>query len=179
MPIPAAPCLSALLRRPGDRKPRSASVSSSAISSAGSKGVCFKSIGSLLAYGEGVDGRNQVPRRHVFAINSSPAFLNVVRELFQEEGYNVTTTNFAPNSFAQIEALRPDALIIDIAIGQEAGSCWSSSMRMPIPPASRSSSSRPIPGCWRRPRRRQGGTGDTAFSKNRWTSRRCSRRSGR
>ena len=68
-----------------------------------------------------MDGRNQVPRRHVFAINSSPAFLNVVRELFQEEGYNVTTTNFAPNSFAQIEALRPDALIIDIAIGQEAG----------------------------------------------------------
>jgi chemosensory pili system protein ChpA (sensor histidine kinase/response regulator) len=68
-----------------------------------------------------MDGRNQVPRRHVFAINSSPEFLNIVRELFQEEGYNVTTTNFAPNSFAQIEALQPDALIIDIAIGQEAG----------------------------------------------------------
>ncbi len=44
-----------------------------------------------------------------------------MRELFQEEGYNVTTTNFAPNSFQQIEALQPDALIIDIAIGQEAG----------------------------------------------------------
>jgi CheY-like chemotaxis protein len=86
-----------------------------------------------------MDGRNQVPRRHVFAINSSPAFLNVVRELFQEEGYNVTTTNFAPNSFAQIEALQPDALIIDIAIGQEA--------RMPISPASRHLWSRPIPGC--------------------------------
>ena len=54
-----------------------------------------------------MDGRNQVPRRHVFAINSSPAFLNVVRELFQEEGYNVTTTNFAPNSFAQIERCDP------------------------------------------------------------------------
>jgi CheY-like chemotaxis protein len=68
-----------------------------------------------------VDDRSQTARRHIFAINSSPAFLNIVRELFQEEGYNVTTTNFAPNSFAQIEALRPDALIIDIAIGQEAG----------------------------------------------------------
>ena len=68
-----------------------------------------------------MDDRNQVPRRHVFAINASPEFLNIVRELFQEEGYNVTTTNFAPNSFAQIEALQPDALIIDIAIGQEAG----------------------------------------------------------
>jgi CheY-like chemotaxis protein len=60
-------------------------------------------------------------RPHVFAINASPEFLNIVRELFQEEGYNVTTTNFAPNSFAQIEALQPDALIIDIAIGQDAG----------------------------------------------------------
>ena len=68
-----------------------------------------------------MDDRNQVPRRHVFAINTSPEFLNVVRELFQEEGYHVTTTNFAPNSFAQIEALHPDALIVDIAIGQEAG----------------------------------------------------------
>jgi DNA-binding NarL/FixJ family response regulator len=32
-----------------------------------------------------------------------------------------TRLPFAPNSFAQIEALQPHALIIDIAIGQEAG----------------------------------------------------------
>jgi CheY-like chemotaxis protein len=68
-----------------------------------------------------VEERSQERRKHVFAINASPPFLNIIRELFQEEGYNVTTTNFAPNSFAQIEALQPDALIIDIAIGQEAG----------------------------------------------------------
>src|SRR5215207_4992636 len=68
-----------------------------------------------------MEDHGQQPRRHVFAINTSPEFLNIVRELFQEEGYNVTTTNFAPNSFQQIEALQPDALIIDIAIGQEAG----------------------------------------------------------
>ncbi len=64
---------------------------------------------------------SQTSRPHVFAINASPAFLNVVRELFQDEGYNVTTSNFAPNSFAQIEALQPGALIIDVAIGQDAG----------------------------------------------------------
>jgi CheY-like chemotaxis protein len=68
-----------------------------------------------------MEDHGQQPRKHVFAINTSPEFLNIVRELFQEEGYNVTTTNFAPNSFQQIEALQPDALIIDIAIGQEAG----------------------------------------------------------
>jgi chemosensory pili system protein ChpA (sensor histidine kinase/response regulator) len=68
-----------------------------------------------------VEDHRQERRPHVFAINASPEFLGIVRELFQEEGYDVTTTNFAPNSFAQIEALLPDALIIDIAIGQEAG----------------------------------------------------------
>jgi CheY-like chemotaxis protein len=72
-------------------------------------------------WGGVVEDRSQAQRKHIFAINTSPEFLNIVRELFQEEGYHVTTTNFAPNSFAQIEALHPDALIIDIAIGQEAG----------------------------------------------------------
>ena len=44
-----------------------------------------------------------------------------MRELFQEEAYNVTTTNFVPTSFEQIQALEPDALIVDIVIGQQAG----------------------------------------------------------
>ena len=127
-----------------------------------------------------MDGRNQVPRRHVFAINSSPAFLNVVRELFQEEGYNVTTTNFAPNSFAQIEALRPDALIIDIAIGQEAG--WELLEQLD---ADADTAGIPVlvlstdPRLLAEAEAQAGRYGDTAFSKNRWTSRRCSRRSGR
>ncbi len=60
-------------------------------------------------------------RKHVFVIDGSVEFLNMVRVLFQEAGYAVTTTNFAPNSFQQIEALQPDALIIDIALGQQVG----------------------------------------------------------
>jgi DNA-binding response OmpR family regulator len=68
-----------------------------------------------------MESPSQEERQHIFAINTSPEFLNIVRELFQEEGFNVTTTNFAPNSFAQIEALQPNALIIDVAVGQEAG----------------------------------------------------------
>ena len=60
-------------------------------------------------------------RKHVFVINGAPAFLNLMRDLFQNERYNVTTTNFVPNSFAQIEALQPDVLIVDIVIGQQAG----------------------------------------------------------
>jgi CheY-like chemotaxis protein len=68
-----------------------------------------------------VEDRSQEGRKHVFAINGSPEFLNIVRELLQEEAYNVTTTNFVPNSFAQIQALQPDALIVDVAVGQAAG----------------------------------------------------------
>ena len=73
--------------------------------------------------GETVAGedRSQEARKHIFAINGSPDFLNIVRELFQEEAYNVTTTNFVPASFDQVQAVQPDALIVDIVIGQSAG----------------------------------------------------------
>jgi DNA-binding response OmpR family regulator len=63
----------------------------------------------------------QEERKHIFAINGSVDFLNIVRDLFQEEDYNVTTTNFVPNSFEQIRALQPDALIVDVAVGESAG----------------------------------------------------------
>jgi DNA-binding response OmpR family regulator len=68
-----------------------------------------------------MEDRRQEDRKHVFAINGSPEFLNLIRDLFQEEGYNVTTTNYVPTSFAQIETTHPDALIVDIVIGQDAG----------------------------------------------------------
>ena len=68
-----------------------------------------------------MEDHNQEERKHVFAINGSPDFLNLVRDLFQDEGYNVTTTNYVPTSFEQIETARPDALIVDIVIGQQAG----------------------------------------------------------
>ena len=68
-----------------------------------------------------MEDRSQEQRKHIFAINGAPEFLNVIRDLFQDEGYNVTTTNFVPNSFAQIAGLEPDALIVDIVVGQRAG----------------------------------------------------------
>ncbi len=68
-----------------------------------------------------MEDRGQERRKHIFAINGAPEFLNVVRDLFQDENYNVTTTNFVPNSFEQIVAVEPDALIVDIVVGQRAG----------------------------------------------------------
>src|SRR5215211_7618007 len=63
----------------------------------------------------------QERRKHVFAIDGSPELLNLIRDLFQEEGSNVTTTNYVPTSFDQIETAHPDAVIVDIVIGQDAG----------------------------------------------------------
>ena len=67
------------------------------------------------------EDRAQEGRKHIFIINGAPEFLNLMRDVFQDERYNVTTTNYVPNSFEQITALQPDALIVDIVIGQQAG----------------------------------------------------------
>jgi DNA-binding response OmpR family regulator len=68
-----------------------------------------------------VEDRSQRERKHVFAIDGSPELLNLIRDLFQEEGYNVTTTNYVPTTFEQIETAHPDALIVDVLIGHDAG----------------------------------------------------------
>lgn len=63
----------------------------------------------------------QMDRKHIFAVNGSPDFLALLRQLFQEKHYNVTTTNFVPKTYAQIAALEPDLLLIDLAVGERAG----------------------------------------------------------
>ena len=63
----------------------------------------------------------QMQRQHIFVVNGSPDFLDVVRDLLQEEDYNVTTTNFVPRTFAQIETAQPSLLIVDLIHGERAG----------------------------------------------------------
>jgi CheY-like chemotaxis protein len=65
--------------------------------------------------------RRQRKRKHVFAVNGAADFLEVVRHLLQDEHFNVTTTNFVPETFDQIAALTPDLIIVDLAIGVQAG----------------------------------------------------------
>jgi CheY-like chemotaxis protein len=62
----------------------------------------------------------QMERQHVFIVNGSPEFLDIIRELLQDEHYNVTTTNFVPRSFETIESARPDLLVIDLVLGERA-----------------------------------------------------------
>jgi DNA-binding response OmpR family regulator len=63
----------------------------------------------------------RMSRKHVFVINGSPMFLDLMRMFLQDEDYNVTTTNFVPRTFEQISGLQPDLLIIDLAVQQKAG----------------------------------------------------------
>lgn len=65
--------------------------------------------------------QTQMNRQHIFAINSAVEFLDIMRELLQGEEYNVTTTNFVPDSFDQIASLQPSLIIIDLAVGVQAG----------------------------------------------------------
>jgi len=68
-----------------------------------------------------MDDHQQTPRKHVFAVNSSPDFLLIVREVLADEGYAVTTSDFEPNVFTRIVMRHPDALIVDVAVGEPAG----------------------------------------------------------
>jgi CheY-like chemotaxis protein len=63
----------------------------------------------------------QMQRQHIFVVNGSVEFLDVVRDLLQDEHYNVTTTNFVPRTFKQIETARPSLLIVDLIHGEMAG----------------------------------------------------------
>jgi CheY-like chemotaxis protein len=63
----------------------------------------------------------QMGRQHIFVVNGSVEFLDVVRELLQDEEYNVTTTNFVPRTFHQIETARPSLLVVDVCHGEQAG----------------------------------------------------------
>lgn len=63
----------------------------------------------------------QMSRKHIFCVNGSPEFLNILREVFQDEQYNVTTTNYVPETAALIDTLQPDLIIVDLVIGIEAG----------------------------------------------------------
>lgn len=62
----------------------------------------------------------QMNRRHIFAVNGAADFLDVLRDLFQDEDINVTTTNFVPHTFDQIAALHPSLVLIDLVVGQRA-----------------------------------------------------------
>jgi len=53
------------------------------------------------------DEQTHMDRDHIFAVNGSADFLDILRDLFQEEDFNVTTTNFVPTPSTRSRPSRP------------------------------------------------------------------------
>jgi CheY-like chemotaxis protein len=61
-------------------------------------------------------------QRHVLVINDTPEILDLFRDLLGDEGYRVTTDNFAApfgQKLQEVKELRPDLIILDFIIGGE------------------------------------------------------------
>ena len=82
--------------------------------------------------------QTQMDRKHLSCIDGAAEFLEILRQLFEDALYNVTTTNSVPRTFEQIESLQPDGIILDLAITHQAG--WGMLERL-----ARESSTRDIP----------------------------------
>ena len=61
-------------------------------------------------------------QRHILVINDTPEILDLFRDLLGDEGYRVTTDNFAApfgQKLQEVKELRPDLIILDFIIGGE------------------------------------------------------------
>ena len=81
----------------------------------------------------------QMERKHIFVIDGSPEFLDLLREFLQDEQFNVTTTNYVPKTFDQIAVLQPDLLIVDLVVRAQAG--WDLLERLQVEALTRGSRS--------------------------------------
>ena len=59
--------------------------------------------------------------RHVFCVDGAASFLIVLRELFEEEGYRVSTADFSPDVSDRICQHSPDLVILDLSVGSSDG----------------------------------------------------------
>jgi CheY-like chemotaxis protein len=62
--------------------------------------------------------REQMRRHHVLIINRDAELLDGARALLQDEHYNVTTTSLVPRTTEMIRGLRPDVIVMDLALDE-------------------------------------------------------------
>ncbi len=60
-------------------------------------------------------------RPHVYVLDADPDVLELVRELLLLEAYDVTASNYAPETFEVIDLIAPDLVVLDLAWGERAG----------------------------------------------------------
>jgi DNA-binding response OmpR family regulator len=59
-------------------------------------------------------------QRHVLVINDTQEILDLFREILEEEGYRVSLYSFAFRDLEEIEAQRPDLIILDFLMDGDA-----------------------------------------------------------
>lgn len=58
-------------------------------------------------------------KKRITVVNDYPEFLDMIDELLQEEGYEVTTLPKHQGAFEQIKASQPDVVICDLVFDNE------------------------------------------------------------
>ena len=64
---------------------------------------------------------DQQRRKHIVMVDSSRIFMEIIKELLEDERYGVTASDYAPEIFTQILLLSPDLIIVDLVITERAG----------------------------------------------------------
>jgi DNA-binding response OmpR family regulator len=65
--------------------------------------------------------REQRRRKHIFMVDSSRSFTALITTLLEDERYGATASDYVPEVFPQIITLKPDLIIVDLAITERAG----------------------------------------------------------
>jgi CheY-like chemotaxis protein len=63
-------------------------------------------------------------RKHILVINNDATVLEVVRELLEDEGYQVSLRAYANKDLAEIVAIEPDLIVLDYMWASDDGG-WS------------------------------------------------------
>jgi DNA-binding NtrC family response regulator len=58
---------------------------------------------------------------HIYCVDGAESFLTVMRDLFEEEGFRISTSAFLPNVAEHIRLAHPDLLILDLEFGTSVG----------------------------------------------------------
>jgi CheY-like chemotaxis protein len=57
--------------------------------------------------------------KKILVINDTQEILDLFRDIFEEEGYEVVLQSFAVNDLMEVKRVRPDLIILDYMIGGE------------------------------------------------------------
>lgn len=67
-----------------------------------------------------VDGREGTKRKRIFVVNDAIIILDLMRDVLEEQ-YAVSTMPVGPHVLDRAVALRPDLILVDLAVGERAG----------------------------------------------------------